>query len=313
MSALTLEVPRTIEHRATFSCFGGECTVMVADVRGALAREAVERARRDLLRWHRQFSRFESDSELSALNADPAETVAVTPLMRRIVETGIRGARATGGLVDPTLGDAIEDAGYTSHLAGPEIPLAQALELAPALARGWPSPRASWERVSVDRRAGTITRPPGVKLDLGGIAKGVFADELSSRLTPHAAFAVDCAGDIRLGGTHMTARDVHVASPFDDSVLHTFELSSGAIATSGIGRRSWLGKGGTPAHHLLDPLTGRPAFTGVVQVTALAPAAAGAEVLAKAALLSGPDAAERWLPGGGVIVLDDGSHHVVEP
>jgi hypothetical protein len=38
-----------------------------------------------------------------------------------------------------------------------------------------------------------------------------------------------------------------------------------------------------------------------------------AETCAKAALLRGPDGAEGWLPDGGVIVFDDGTHRVVEP
>ena len=85
------------------------------------------------------------------------------------------------------------------------------------------------------------------------------------------------------------------------------------VATSGIGRRAWLDARGRPAHHLLDPSTGRPAYTGIVQVTALAPSALMAEIRAKAAILSGPRAGGGWLPDGGVIVLDDGSHEVIEP
>ena len=135
----------------------------------------------------------------------------------------------------------------------------------------------------------------------------MFADELAASLGALDAFAVDCAGDMRLGGSAAVTRRVHVASPFDDSTLHTFELVAGGIATSGIGKRSWLDEHGRPAHHLLDPATGRPAFTGVVQATALAPTAAKAEVLSKAAVLSGPAAAQRILAAGGALVTDDGS------
>jgi thiamine biosynthesis lipoprotein len=165
--------------------------------------------------------------------------------------------------------------------------------------------------VSVDRQAGTVTRAPGVKLDSGGIAKGLFADLLARRLSLLPSFAIDCAGDMRLGGTDEIEREVHVASPFDGNTLHTFELMGGGVATSGIGRRSWLDRDRRPAHHLLDPSTGRPAFTGLVQVTALAPTALEAEWRAKAALLSGPEGASRWLPDGGVVVHDDGSHAVI--
>ena len=96
-------------------------------------------------------------------------------------------------------------------------------------------------------------------------------------------------------------------SPFDGSTLHTFERAQTGVATSGIGRRSWIRDDGAPAHHLLDPASGNAAFTGVVQVTALAPSALEAEISAKAAVLSGPRR-PRLARHGGVIVLEDGSH-----
>ena len=114
-------------------------------------------------------------------------------------------------------------------------------------------------------------------------------------------FAVDCGGDLRFGGA---PRRIEVSDPFGGAPLHVFEVRDGAVATSGIGRRSWLDADGRPAHHLLDPATGRPAFTGVVQATALAPTALEAEWRAKAALLSADPA---WLTHGGVLVHDDGT------
>jgi len=302
----------SIEHRETFACFGSECTVIVADERDAEAARAVALARRRLLAWHRQFSRFEPDSELSRLNADPRPTVPVSAMMRRVVQAAIGAAQATAGLVDPTLVAEIEQAGYGSHLEpGGGPPLSVAVALAPPRQPARPHATPAWRDVSADRRAGTVTRPTAVRLDLGGIAKGVFADELAASLGGFGAFVVDCAGDLRLGGASSVVRQVHVASPFDDRTVHTLELAAGGVATSGIGRRSWLDANGRVAHHLLDPRTGQPAFTGVVQATALAPTAAQAEALSKAAILSGPAAAEGILLAGGVLVLEDGSHRVV--
>jgi thiamine biosynthesis lipoprotein len=299
------------EHRETFPCFGSECTVIVSESSDRDAAErAVALARRRLLEWHEQFSRFEPDSELSRVNADPHATVPVSPLMRRIFEAARRAAAMTGGLVDATLVEEIELAGYRSDLRSPSLPLARALALAPARAPAGPNPAARWRGIEADRRTGSVTRPIGVRLDSGGIAKGVFADELGALLGEREAFAIDCAGDIRLGGRAGAPRSVHVASPFDESTLHTFELARGGVATSGVGKRSWLDDDGRPAHHLLDPATGRPAFTGIVQATALAPTATEAEALSKAAVLAGPERAAGWLTHGGVVVLDDGSHRV---
>ena len=313
------------EQSATFACFGSECSVLVAGAASTgraqagaeaaavvAATAAVARAKQQLLAWHDQFSRFGPDSELTRLNADPRDSVPVSPLMRRVVQAAIRAAHDTGGLVDPTLGAEIERAGYDRHFEGLGIPLEQALALAPPRAPGRGHSGRAWREVSVERRTSMVTRPPGMRLDPGGIAKGVFADELAAGLRSFAAFVIDCAGDLRLGGALGVRRPVHVGSPFDGSVLHTFGVTSAGVATSGIGRRSWM-RDGRPAHHLLDPGTGAPAYTGVVQTTALAPTATEAEALSKAALLSGPERAEDWLPHGGVIVLDDGSHRVLEP
>ena len=67
-------------------------------------------------------------------------------------------------------------------------------------------------------------------------------------------------------------------------------MADTAVATSSVARRAWRGAGGTPAHHLLDPATGRPARTGLLAATALAPTALEAETLAKVALLTGAGA-----------------------
>jgi FAD:protein FMN transferase len=281
-----------------FDCFGSRCGVWAATP------AAEEDARRCLENWHRRFSRFVASSELSRLNADPRDVVAVSTTMTRLIETVRAAAEATGGLVDGTLLGEIEAAGYTGDLGAP-LPLELALRLAPPRRPAAPNPRSRWPEVALD--GWEVHRPHGVRFDSGGLAKGLFADLVAERLQDD--FAVDCGGDLRFSGP---ARRLEVADPFGGAPVAVFELETGAAATSGIGRRSWLGPDGLPAHHLLDPATGRPAFTGVVQATALAPTAAEAEWRAKAAVLSGPERAADWLAHGGVVVLDDGSHFTTQ-
>jgi thiamine biosynthesis lipoprotein len=206
--------------------------------------------------------------------------------MAAIAQAALTAGAMTDGLVDATLVDQIEKAGYAGEL-GRGIALPLALELAPARRPAQAAARQGWTRIRVDMGARAIERPPGVKLDSGGLAKGLFADVLARTLADRGSFAVNCAGDLSIGGAAGVTRPVNVESPFDGSIVHTFEVTRSGVATSGIGRRSWLDEEGRPAHHLLDPSSGRPAFTGVVQVTALAPSALVAEIRAKAALLSG--------------------------
>jgi len=82
----------------------------------------------------------------------------------------------------------------------------------------------------------------------------------------------------------------------------SFEITNGAAATSGVASRIWLNESGRPAHHLINPSTGQPAFTGLVAVTAKAPTALQAETLAKQAFLSGLQRAEILLSKEGGLI-----------
>ena len=152
-----------------------------------------------------------------------------------------------------------------------------------------------------------------MRLDLGGSAKGFAADRAAGSLAGQGGFAVDAGGDIVLGGAGGTPRRVTVAHPLDDRPALEFDLAAGAVATSGIGTRIWETVSGF-AHHLLDPATGRPAWTGVIQATAIASTGVEAETLAKTALLLGPEHGLRVLePAGGALVLDDGRVMIAGP
>ena len=279
-----------------FACFGSSCLV---DAEPHLA----ARAREQLLEWHDRFSRFREDSELSRLNADPRAVVPVSETMARLIGAVIEAGELTGGLVDGTLAGEIEAAGYRGDLGAP-VPLRLALRLAPA--RRCAGAGRGWRQLRL--RDGLLERPPGLKIDSGGLAKGLFADLIAERLA--GTFAIDCGGDLRIGGA---PREIQVADPFGGPPLHTFTLAGCGVATSGIGRRSWIGPDGRPAHHLLDAASGRPAFTGIVQATAIAPTALEAEARAKAAVLTGPERAPAWLAHGGAVVREDGRVSVIEP
>jgi thiamine biosynthesis lipoprotein len=67
----------------------------------------------------------------------------------------------------------------------------------------------------------------------------------------------------------------------------TVLLRDQGAATSSVRRRRWGGE----HHHLIDPRTGLPARTGLEEVSVVAPSGVEAEVVAKTALLVGPDLA----------------------
>ncbi len=211
----------------------------------------------------------------------------------------------------------IEAAGYAESREGvASASLAEALAFAPGRRPASPRPDARWRELEVDEAFGLVRRPPGVRFDSGGIGKGLAADLLAELLGAHQRFVVDCGGDLRVGGAEIGDRPVEVLveHPLSREHTHSLDLDGGAVATSGLNIRVWRRADGRFAHHLLDPATGEPAWTGLVGATALAPTAAEAETLAKAALLSGPDGARRFLGDhGGLVVHEDGELEPVGP
>jgi thiamine biosynthesis lipoprotein len=294
----------------TFDCFGGRCAVRVLDGDAAAARWAAQEARRTLLDAHRRLSRFDPGSELSRLNRDPRRVVPASPLLRKVVAAALTAGLRSGGLVDATLVGEIEAAGYVESRDFDDGPDAG---VTPPPRPAAPNPRAGWCELGVDDRAGTVTRPPGLRLDPGGIAKGLMADLVGEALSGFGSFAVDCCGDMRVGGTRGREQRVLVEDPGGGEPLHELRIADGAVATSGITRRAWTGADGRRAHQIIDPRSGLPAFTGVVQATAVAPTGLIAEILAKSALLTGPERAASQLPFGGVIVESGGAVRIAEP
>ena len=293
----------------SFDLFGTRVRVLVgAPARPSRPPELAALEIEALLRGlQRDLSRFDPASALSRLNADPARTVSTPPVLARLVAEAREAAIASGGLVDSALIEPLERIGYGRSRAGMDpADLAEALEAAPERRPARPRPGSGWKSLTADVAGGWVERPVGMRIDSGGIGKGLAADLAAKRLRDYTSFAVDCGGDLRIGGRSGEARNVEVLHPLDAETGLVLEVASGGVATSGLRSRIWRSDAGY-FHHLIDPSSGDPAWTGVLQVTALARSATRAEVLATTALLAGPRGARRILGAeGGVLILDSG-------
>jgi thiamine biosynthesis lipoprotein len=269
-----------------------------------LASELLESAERFFQEVEARFSRFRADSELVQLNQTPGEALPVSPDLAELIELALMAARASDGIFDSTVIDALEAAGYDRSIelirkGGPHPPR----QVAPQPDR--------WKQVVVEPTGGTVCLPVGVRLDLGGIGKGWAADRVGTMLQPLGPGMVSAGGDIRAWGDQpgsepgqgwLVALD-HPEQPGRD--LAWLRVRDGAVATSSITARRWAG-----GHHLINPRTARPADTDLLSVTALAPTVVQAEVAAKVALILGREAGLEWLtaqPDVEAVLIDNAS------
>ncbi|MEO8969297.1 MAG: FAD:protein FMN transferase [Solirubrobacteraceae bacterium] len=311
----------TTELDYTFRAMGSDVRLLIGPALAPGCPEplvAADRERDFVLDFGRRLSRFRADSELSALNADSRQVVPASPLLRAAVAAGLWAAQRSQGLVDPTLVREIESAGYVTSSEDREpASLAEALAGAPVRRPAQSRPRPQWGEITVDDAAGTVSRPPRTMIDTGGTGKGLCADAVAHRLGSYSRVLVDCGGDIAVGGVgaQLEPYRIGVEHPGSGETIGWIDVARGGVATSGLNVNIWRDALGGFAHHLLDPSSGRPAWTGLVAATAVSPGGAlEAETLSKMALLLGPDGARDVLAEhGGVIVHDSGQPEVVGP
>jgi thiamine biosynthesis lipoprotein len=252
----------------------------------------------------RACSRFRGDSELSRVNRNAGRPVPVSAYLIHAVDTAVRTAEMTGGLVDPLLGDAIIGAGYDRDFD------ALPLDGPPALPVATQGQR--WRRIQLDRRIGTVRIPRGTRLDLGSSGKALAAQEAANRIAAATGspVLVSLGGDIALAGPALQEGwPVRVAErPEEDGTGTVIALRDGGLATSSTLLRRWR-RSGRDLHHIIDPRTGAPAAPCWRTVTVAGATCVDANAASTAAIVMGA-AAEEWLAGLGLparLVAEDGS------
>ena len=145
-----------------------------------------------------------------------------------------------------------------------------------------------------------------------------MADRLSETLGPNVV--VNLGGDLRARGSGPRGDGWPVGLGGA-----TLLLRNQGAATSSTRRRRWGedGRGETPPHlwgggpkgrrggslhHLIDPRTGAPARTGLEEVSVVAASGFEAEVVAKTALLLGPDLAPVYCAAHAMAWWLSGTH-----
>ncbi|TMB96894.1 MAG: FAD:protein FMN transferase [Chloroflexi bacterium] len=237
-------------------------------------------------------SRFRDDSELSRINREPGRRIAVSPLMARALAAGLRGARLTGGAVDPTVGSAVRLAGYDRDFAA--IP-ADGSPITVSVTRV-----PGWRAIEFDEADHTVCVMQGVEIDLGATAKALASDLAAAaalQAVGSGGVLVSLGGDIALAGDApaggwavQTSEDS--GAPLDESE-ETITIQSGGIATSSITVRRWS-RGGVVLHHIIDPATGAPASGPWRTASVVAGSCVDANIAATAAIVMG-EAAIAWL------------------
>ncbi|MGN6412530.1 FAD:protein FMN transferase [Flexivirga sp.] len=282
-----------------FRALGVDCRIVATD-------KSTLTAARDLaIGWLDQLdataSRFRADSEVMQLAAMPSAdrtiTAPASPLLRSLIQDALWAVEVTDGLVDPTLGRAMEANRYDADF---DVIRSRQEGESGSTARESTPPVSTLLDLSLDPAAGTVTFATGTLIDLGATGKATAADRIAADLAAEepGGFLVDLGGDLAVAGEPPTGGWVISTDNSAGAENARITITGHGVATSGTDRRRWQ-VGGSTRHHLLDPATGRPVPRTWWRVSCVAVSALEANTATTAAVVLG-DAAVAWLTSRGI-------------
>lgn len=258
---------------------GTRCVVELWSVDRNAGERAIEAVFDEFRRIDRAMSTYKPDSEISAVNARAARApVRVSRELYDLVATSLEYSRLTRGAFDITYASVGYLYDYRARVHPDDAKIAAAL------------PGIDWRHVELlPQRTAIRFRRPGVRIDLGGIAKGYAVDrgiEVLRRLGIDRAM-VNAGGDTRIIGDRFGRPwIVGIRHPDDENrVALRLPLTDVALSTSGDYER-YFEEDGVRYHHILDPATGQSARK-VRSVTIIAATATRSDALTKSVFVMG--------------------------
>lgn len=255
----------------------------------------------------RQMSTWKPDSDLSRLNALPAQQWFDVPEeLLAVLDAALYVGVQSDGAFDIGIGDLVNAWGF-----GPAGPRPDARQ-ASALEQGAYQPASDVLEIDLGQRR--VRKSTSITLDLSGIAKGYGVDALAGCLDSFGItrYLVGIDGEMRAKGHKPDGQAwaVAIERPVRHvrEVMGVMELVDAAIATSG-DYRHWIEVDGRQLGHTMSPLERQPVRNRLAAVTVVMPSCMLADAWATALLVLGEDAGVEMAQKRGMdalFVLRDG-------
>ena len=250
-------------------------------------------------------------SEIRALNSGEETELSeqTAELMARALELGER----TGGAFDISIYPLVRAWGFTTdeYRVPGDGEIAELLELV-----DYAKVREAFEEAGAPR---VMSLPPGMEIDLGGVAKGCIGQLAADMLKESGVKSalLNLGGNVQTVGAKPDGSPWRVAvqDPFGDGLLGVADIVDKAVITSG-GYERFFVRDGAVYWHIIDPKTGRPASSGLISATVIGSDGTLCDALSTACFILGKDgAAELWRSSDdfeAVLVTDDGEVYITE-
>lgn len=249
---------------------------------GRHSMEALQVIENESQRLEHLFSRFLPDSDISRINRSAGiKCEKAGPETYEILSRALECSVISQGLFDITIGPLIDLWDYKRIM---EPPARNKIELV--------LPLVNYKDLKLDANKKTAALGiSGQSVDLGGIAKGFSSDrfmEIFREYGVTSAFS-NIGGNVSTLGSKPDGSPwrVGIRHPRLNGLLGAVEVAGKAVVTSGDYERYFIDREGRRFHHILNPITGYPAESGLVSVSIVADSAMTADALSTAVFVAG--------------------------
>lgn len=264
------------------------------------ARAAIEAVMQEMTRIDQTMSPYIETSELALINREATQhPVKISAEMMHLLKTSVHYSEVSHGAFDITFASVGYMYDYRNHIKPTDAQIADHLKA------------IDYRSMKLDEKASTVHFiKPGMRIDLGGIAKGYAVDQGADILLARGInnAIVTAGGDSRiLGDRRGRPWMVGIKNPRDENKSAVaLPLTDTAISTSGDYERYFM-DGDRRVHHIINPKTGKSA-TGIRSVSVLAPHGIDTDALTKPLFILGVQRGMEIIdkiPGVDAIVIDD--------
>ena len=272
------------------------------------AEKALAEAANRLTELEQLWSVTDSDSDIYAVNHSDDQPVSVGKETAELLSFALQMAEETDGVLEPTIYPVLTAWGFTTE----ETRVPSDEEIAELL------DNVGYERVRLE--GNTVRLDSGMMLDMGSVGKGYAGDLAAQVLKDNGITSalLDLGGNIQTVGTKPDGSPwrLGLRDPFSDGTLGVLEINNQAVVTSGAYERYFIGEDGTRYGHIIDPVTGYPAESGLASATVIADEGRLCDALSTSLYVMGTERAiEYWKQHQDfemVLITEDGEIYLTD-
>lgn len=260
-------------------------TIIQMKAYGVKAQEVIDASFGRIRDIENRMSAHIKSSQIEIINSNPGQEIKVDKDTFLVIKKALEYAKLTEGKFDPSIGPLVQLWGIGTEKA--RVPDDKEIKDALSVVN------YRWIELNEENTTVKITKK-GMRLDLGAIVKGYAADEVRRIVLENKIKSayVNLGGNVMVIGSKPDGSlwNIGIQDPRLErgSVMASIRLEDKTIVTSGNYERYFI-EDGILYHHIIDPITGKPARSGVISASIITQNSFDADALSTSVFILGPE------------------------